>query len=144
MSRRPALPSIDEVEKAKDAVIAEADASAKRPSVLTLARRLGLSNTTLRRHFPDIVREISTRRHQQANPDGKPSTTSPIATEAMARLRRENNDLKTQLEIAIASIHRLALDNHELRGALEAATKVTHITTATRRPAHPRRPGGRS
>ncbi|MGX7676202.1 hypothetical protein [Plantactinospora sp. DSM 117369] len=67
-----------------------------------------------------------------------------MAAEAMARLRRENTDLKTQLEIAIASIHRLALDNHELRAALEAATKVTHIATATRRPAHSNRPGGQS
>ncbi|MGX6605784.1 hypothetical protein ACWKSP_27170 [Micromonosporaceae bacterium Da 78-11] len=144
MSRRPELPGIDEVEEAKESVIVEADASARRPSVLTLARRLGLSNTTLRRHFPDIAREIGTRRHQQANPDGEPSTTSPMAAEAMARLRRENSDLKTQLEIAIASIHRLALDNHELRAALEAATKVTHIPNAKRRTAHRKRPGGQS
>ncbi|MFE2495665.1 hypothetical protein [Streptomyces scopuliridis] len=33
-----------------------------KPSVLKLAQQLGLSNTTFRRRFPDIARELGTLR----------------------------------------------------------------------------------
>ncbi|WP_194908950.1 hypothetical protein [Catenulispora rubra] len=49
-----------------------------RPSVLTLAGQLGMSNTTFRRRFPEIASEIAAHRTPSARTpaDGRARTTS--------------------------------------------------------------------
>lgn len=54
------------------------------PSILALASRLGLSNTTFRRHFPALCAELRTR--------DRPSDPIP-GVDAYDRLRAENQKL---------------------------------------------------
>ncbi len=82
MSRAAEQPTAEQARQARDCVLAEAAAAGKRPSVLTVARRSGLSNTTFRRHFPDIARELSEARR------------------TLQRLTPEARQLRTQLEAA--------------------------------------------
>jgi hypothetical protein len=112
------------------------DTGGKPPTVLSLARHLGLANTTFRRHFPDITAELSHQRTASA-------PTNPAAVTAFqrlhgdnARLRATNQNLAEHLDLAMANIQRLTLENQRLRHELEAAVNVTHLSRR-RHPAPP-------
>lgn len=70
MSRRIDLPDQDRVRQAMSAMIVEATTVGRRPTVVALARKLGLDNATFRRHFPEIVREL----REEARPPSQPAT----------------------------------------------------------------------
>jgi AcrR family transcriptional regulator len=139
VSRRVDLPDQSLVRQAMAEVIAQARDEGKRPTVLALARRLGISNPTLWRHFPDIARELvdmaRVAEPQAAEPAG-PSRYQRLR-EDHASLKRKNAQLRHDLELAKASIQRLALDNQQLRQQLEGAAKVISIDPARRTRYHP-------
>lgn len=130
---RPTIASRDEVLTALAQLRAEADNTGRQPAALTLARRLGLANTTFRRNFPDIAAEIARQAaaHRQAPP---PPSRYDQLQQADTRLRQDNRQLREQLELAAAVIQRITLENHRLREQLEAAAKVTAIGPGTIRP----------
>ncbi|MFI6007092.1 hypothetical protein ACIA98_43430 [Streptomyces sp. NPDC051366] len=101
-----------------------------RPSVLTLARRLNLTNTTFRRRYPEIAQEISEQRAAPATPRRGPTEHDKLIARN-AKLRRQNRDLVTQLALAAAQIQHLALRTQRLQTALESASKVTNISSRT-------------
>ncbi|MET8759894.1 hypothetical protein [Lentzea sp. NPDC004782] len=124
MTRRTALPTRDEIQVAISHL---AEAAGKPPTVLALARHLGLANTTFRRSFPGIATELNQHRSQ-------PSPHDPAAVSQFAQLKRDNDnlrqdnhELRQHLELAISNIQRLTLDNHQLRQNLEAAVKVRRL-----------------
>ncbi|MFD7487739.1 hypothetical protein ACFRFU_52645 [Streptomyces sp. NPDC056704] len=99
-----------------------------RPSVLALARQLGLSNTTFRRRFPDIAQELCTLRSTPASTaDGPTEHDRLIARNA--KLRRRNHELADELALAIAQIQHLALRIEGLQEALKSAANVTSINS---------------
>ncbi|MEU6511535.1 hypothetical protein [Streptomyces sp. NPDC046942] len=118
-------------------VLSECRDNGKRPSVLALAAQLGLSNTTFRRHFPELAKEISTVRSSPSSPMGNDDRPSPynVLVARNAKLRRANRSLTDNLQYAAAQIQRLALDNARLRETLEATSNITHINS----PGRPRR-----
>jgi hypothetical protein len=65
VSRRADLPSAEDVQIAIKHLSAVAG---KPPTVLALARHLGLANTTFRRNFPDVATGLH-QRAQQPSPD---------------------------------------------------------------------------
>jgi transposase-like protein len=101
-----------------------------RPSVLALARQFALSNTTFRRNYPEIVKELGEIRRtpaiEQADTPAAAEHARIIARNA--KLRRDNRQLRQYLDLAAANIARLAIDNHQLRQQLEQAHRITHIT----------------
>ena len=101
------------------------------PSVVALARCLGLTNTTFWRYYPDIARDVVAAR--RAAIASTPHESEPRRRDELharnAELRRTIQNLTAQLDLAIANIQRLSIDNHQLRQELEAATKVTRIPT---------------
>lgn len=118
-----------QVQAALDQLREETHLSDRRPSVLALAHRLGLPNTTLRRRFPDICADIAAHRQpprsgEETNPAAGIHDTLPQET---SRLRLDNRELTEHLELAIANIQRLTLDNHRLRAELEVARLVSPI-----------------
>ncbi|MFJ8787320.1 hypothetical protein [Streptomyces sp. NPDC102476] len=106
----------------------------RRPSVLALATSLGLSNTTFRRHFPDLAKEISTARSSPPPHTGDKTRPSPydVLIARNAKLRRTNRSLTENLHYAAAHIQRLAHDNARLRQALETSHNITHINQPDR------------
>jgi hypothetical protein len=131
VTRRTVLPRLDDVQLAIKQLT---ETTGKPPTVLALARHLGLANTTFRRHFPDITTELTQQRSPAlAGPD-------PVAAAGRfekiqrenAELRRAKLELTEHLDLAIANIQRLTLDNHYLRQQLHTATKVTHINVRSR------------
>jgi hypothetical protein len=98
----------------------------KQPSVLMLARRLDLTNTTFRRRYPEIAREIADHRATPAAPRSGPTEHDRLVARN-AKLRRRNRELTTQLTLAAAQIQHLALRNERLLEAVENAAKVTRL-----------------
>ncbi|MFJ5668477.1 hypothetical protein ACIQAR_22570 [Micromonospora chalcea] len=103
------------------------------PSVVALARRLGLSNTTFWRYYPDIARDVADAR--RAARASAPHHSEPRQRDQLqaqtAELRRAIQQLTEQLNLAIANIQRLSIENHHLRRQLEAASKVVRIPRPT-------------
>ena len=129
---RPAMPSHDDVRAMLAQLRAEKDLPGREPSVLTLARRLGLANTTFRRNYPGIVAELT------AQAASRPQATAPPGRyqqleQAAAELRRDNQQLRDHLDLAAAVIQRLTLENQRLRRQLEDAAKVTRIAAVSTR-----------
>jgi hypothetical protein len=121
------IPGHDKVLGTLTVLQAEAQASGRQPSVIALARSLGLANTTFRRNFPDVVAEFTRQaatRRQTPPPPGRYAQLE----ESNAQLRRENRELRGQLEMAAAVIQRITTENDRLRQELEAAANVTQIT----------------
>jgi len=130
VTRRAELPTDEMVQHAKTELLAEADAAGTRPTVIALARRLGLTNPTFWRHFPDTARGVAGLARSPAPAAQSAVTVSGGLTDLKdrnAELRRANRRLTEHLELAVANIQRLTLDNHQLRQELEAATKVVRI-----------------
>jgi DNA-binding transcriptional regulator YhcF (GntR family) len=129
------LPTEQHVRHVRDQLTKRHQAHGKHPSVLELARQLGLSNTTFRRHFPDIARDVSNaRRSRPATVVEAPATLEHTRLVARnAKLRRDNRQLREHLELAIANIQRLTLHARRLQAALEATTNVTQINPRARR-----------
>jgi hypothetical protein len=112
----------------------QADTTGRPPTVLALARRLGLPNTTLRRRFPDICAELATTRTRTAATARDSGTAYDKLKQDNARLRRSNQQLTEHLDLAIANIQRLTITNHHLRQALETARNVTPMPPRPARP----------
>jgi hypothetical protein len=134
VSRRVDLPSEHAVRAAMAVLLDEAAAEGATPTVVALAKRLGLANSTFWRHFPDIATELRAT-VRTPNPD---VPTSPAARrladleQRNAELARDNRQLTEHLDLAVVNLQRLTLDNHKLRQALEATSKVTRIDKARR------------
>jgi hypothetical protein len=132
MSRKLDLPVRGQVLQ----VLADlASASGRPPSVVALARRLGLTNATFWRHYPDIAREVAAQRRASPSQSSDPDTYSRPGDDLraqIAQLREANQALTEQLDLAIASIQRLSIENHQLRQDLEAAAAVTHLPNRRR------------
>ncbi|WP_405433349.1 hypothetical protein [Streptomyces anulatus] len=98
------------------------------PSVLMLARRLDLTNTTFRRRYPEIAREIADHRAAPTTLRSGPTEHDRLVARN-AKLRRRNRELNTQLALAAAHIQHLALRNERLEEALKSAANVTSINS---------------
>jgi hypothetical protein len=132
MSRKVGLPPEDHVRAVMAGMLADAAAGGPRPTVLALARNLGLANATFWRHYHDIATELrqhAVRGNQNAavrHQNPRPGQNGELASQNAA-LRRERDHLASQLEAALSHLRRLTIDNAELRRELETALAVTHI-----------------
>jgi AraC-like DNA-binding protein len=129
----PATITEADVRTALNALREHAAATGRRPSVLALAQRLGMANTTLRRRFPAICTKLvaGAVATDQAAHTAVDTTTASLRQEN-ARLRRDNENLTANLEVAIANIQRLTLQAHSLQEALESARGVTRLPRQSR------------
>lgn len=129
MSRRVALPDENYARRTMDELIRSARGEGKRPTVIALARQLGMSHTTFWRHFPDIAKELVAVARGIEPESSEPAPTSRYdqLADAHAKLKRAHADTEHNLELAKATIQRLSLDNHHLRQHLEGATNVVPI-----------------
>ena len=124
MTRRIPLPTAETAAHALQDLTRQANVTGRRVSVSGLARHLGLPNTTLRRHYPDVIDEMGTA--APPNHPGRNSHDEELRQTAN-RLRNENRDLRTHLDIAIAHIQRLTIENDQLRRQAETASQIRRI-----------------
>ncbi|MFI5979214.1 hypothetical protein [Streptomyces sp. NPDC051452] len=139
MTRPADIPTETRARQITNQYLNDCHTNGKRPSVLALATRLGLSNTTFRRHFPQLAKDISALRSSPStSPTGHDARPSPydILIARNTKLRRANQALADNLHYAAAHIQRLALDNARLRQALETSHHITRIDNPQRGRGH--------
>lgn len=130
MSRRIDLPGEAHVRDVLAGMLAEAAAGGAKPSVLALARRLGLSNATFWRHFRDIATEVRHTVSISTAAGGSENLRRDRAGELASQnagLRRDRDRLAGQLDAALGHLRRLTTDNAQLRSDLEAARRITRL-----------------
>jgi AcrR family transcriptional regulator len=129
MSRRVALPAPPDVADALDALLTETAADGTRATVVELARRVGLTNSTFWRHFPDTAQQLrdASSGAAAASPGAAVAHRYAELAQRAAGLAGDNAQLREHLDLAAAHIARLTLDNHRLTRELEAATGVHHL-----------------
>jgi len=128
MTRRVALPSEATI---RAAVLELSQESVKGPTVSSVAMKVGLTNPTFWRHFPEAARDIvSERRHREG---AEEAAANDRSTNKDAPARDEAAALRSQLEVAVAHIQRLSIENAELRNALNDASKIHPLPRRPRR-----------
>lgn len=127
MTRRVNLPTTAEVRTALDLLQKGPASTGRRPNVFTVARSLGLANTTFRRNFPAIVEELSAPQTIAAIMSEANEPLAGSLREVNVRLRAENRQLREQQELACAQIQRLTIDSQQLREQFERATSVARL-----------------
>lgn len=103
--------------------------SGGRVSVLALARSVGMSNTTFRRVFPDLVAEVTALEA----PPGHGQVVAERTVVTLEKVRKRNRDLEENLNLAVAAIQRLTLENARLRTELESALSVVSFDPLRRK-----------
>jgi len=110
-------------DEARTAIAQLREETGRAPSVLAVATRLGLANTTFRRRFPDLVDELTQRSRTSAATTAAATSYAELQQDNV-RLRAELRVLGNQLELALAMVQRLAEDKQRLTTALEQAHAV--------------------
>jgi hypothetical protein len=131
MTRRQPIPTLAEITVALSEMEALADATdSRRPTALSLARHVGLANTTFRRNFPEITAALTTPRGDaNSTSSGAKGNRCVQLTADNARLRRDNQQLHEHLDVACAQIQHLALEAARLQTELEAAHCIPRISS---------------
>ncbi|MFE3901759.1 hypothetical protein ACFXPY_15805 [Streptomyces sp. NPDC059153] len=68
------------------------------PSVLAVARRPGIANTTFRRHYPHLCEEIAAAARRSPATDAAEGAYAKLVTDN-ARLRRANRDAHARARV---------------------------------------------
>lgn len=126
------MPGNDDVHAALTQMRAEAADGGPEPSVLALARRLQMANTTFRRNYPTVVAELTRPAAARQHPETAVSRYQELL-QATTQLRSDNRQMRHDLDTAAAVIQRLTLENHQLRQQLEHTANVTRIMPEPRR-----------
>lgn len=121
MTRPVPLPTETEITAVIEALKRE-DPS-RPPAVVAVAARLGLSNATFWRRFPQLAQTLAdTRRdalRDRARAPERALAELPVAE--LARLRNDKARLESEVRTAAAEVQRLTLENEALRAQLQHA-----------------------
>ncbi|MFE6155518.1 hypothetical protein [Streptomyces sp. NPDC057889] len=125
------LPTDEQVREAMVAALAESEITGRRATVTAVERQLGVTHATFYRNFPDLIEWFKGQlasRHDQAVAD-KDTTKRE---DDLARLRRENTDLRKQVKIYAEAIRQLTLDKSSLEDKLQNFEGITSLAERRR------------
>jgi AcrR family transcriptional regulator len=127
---RPLLPTQAQV-RAATAELLKATADGGRPTATALAAHLGISRPALYRHYRPLVDELLQAAAEQAATGQRSLRSAGGACdheEALARLRRSNEELRRHVQLYEEIIRQLTVDNTRLRSQLEQRASVGDLT----------------
>jgi hypothetical protein len=122
------LPTNDEVRLAMELVLQGSAETGRRPTITAVERRLDLAHPTFYRNYPELIGWFKQQVQdlKSARQDA-PDTMRRDPGAEMARLRRENEDLRTLTKLYAEAIRQLTLDNAELEAKINAQAGVTPL-----------------
>ena len=127
MTRRQ-LPSNDEVRLAMHFVLRESAETGRRPTITAVERRLDIAHPTFYRNYPELIDWFKQQlQDQKAAQWAGTGTARTDSAAEMARLRRENEDLRTLTKLYAEAIRQLTLDHAELEAKVNAQAGVTTL-----------------
>jgi hypothetical protein len=132
MTARP-LPSDDEVQVAMDLVLRESAETGRRATITAVEHRLGVAHPTFYRNYPELIDWFKQQvQGQKATRQGETGTAQGDPARVMARLRRENEDLRRITSIYAEAIRQLTFDYAELEAKVNAEAGVTNLDARRR------------
>lgn len=125
------LPTEEQVRTAMTAELADSEANGRRATISNIESQLGVTHATFYRNYPDLIEwfkaQLAARRGEAVT---EKSTTK--REDDMARLRRENTDLRRQVRIYAEAVRQLTLDKAVLEDKLQSYEGVTSLTERRR------------
>jgi hypothetical protein len=128
------LPSNDEVRLAMDLVLQESAKTGRRPTITAVEDLLDIAHPTFYRNYPELIDWFKQQRHEQTAPrQAERTMAGRDPAGEMARLRRENQELRTITKLYAEAIRQLTLDHAELEAKVNAHAGVTTLDARRRR-----------
>jgi hypothetical protein len=122
----PELPTDTQVRAAMARLLADVEAGTARATAVALAKRVGISRPTLYRQYRHLVDEL---RNAAVQPEQIRRRRLRDYHEALAKLRRRNEDLRRHVEIYEEVIRQLTSENLRLHRQLDRRANVTDLAT---------------
>ncbi|MFF7117494.1 hypothetical protein ACFY91_35015 [Streptomyces albogriseolus] len=120
------LPTAEQVRSTMTAELADSEANGRRATVTNVEKQLGVTHATFYRNYPDLIEwfkaQLVTRRQK-----GVTEKDTTKREDDLARLRRENTDLRKQVRIYAEAIRQLTLDKAVLEDELQSAAGVSSL-----------------
>ncbi|MFK4155743.1 hypothetical protein ACI2LV_27685 [Streptomyces fungicidicus] len=126
------LPTNEQVRTAMEAELDESKALGRRATVSNVEKRLGVTHATFYRNYPDQIDWFKSRLDARRQAAAAAKDT-PKREDDLARLRRENTDLRKQVRIYAEAIRQLTLEKMALEDKLEALEGITSLDERRRR-----------
>jgi AcrR family transcriptional regulator len=128
------LPTDNEVREAMAAVLAEAEQSGRHATVSAVERRLDIPHPTFYRNYKDLIERFKEQAGalRTARAARRAAPRTPLE-ETIARLRRENEDLRRTVNLYAEKIRQLTLDNDGLQAVVNARAGVADLDARRRR-----------
>jgi len=120
-------PTDDEVRLAMNLVLAEAAATKRKATITAVERRLGVAHPTFYRNYPELIDWFKRQAAEQHTPADTARSRGADADETLARLRRENENLRRTVKIYAEAIRQLTLERTELEEALRHRSGVVDL-----------------
>jgi hypothetical protein len=128
------LPSNDEVRLAMDLVLRRSAETGRRPTITAVERRLDIAHPTFYRNYPELIDWFKQQRQDQTAPRQADRTAARRdPAREMARLGRENQELRTITKLYAEAIRQLTLDYAELEAKVNVHAGVTTLDAQRRR-----------
>ena len=118
---------------AAEEVLGEARAAGRRATVTALAERAGMTRPTLYRNHPGLIADFLGRAAEQHRATVPRESANQQLRDKLARLRRENEDLRRHLAIYEDHIRRLVTENTQLRHELSDLGGVSNLSSYRQR-----------
>lgn len=119
------LPADDDVRLAMRQILAEAVTSRRRATITAVERQLDITHPTFYRNYPHLITWFKAQ--ASAQQPARPAATSTSADSTLARLRRENEDLRRTVNIYAEAIRQLTADNADLASELETQAAIPRL-----------------
>lgn len=119
------LPADDDVQAAMRQVLAEAATSGRRATITAVERQLHITHPTFYRNYPQLISWFKAQ--ASAQQPAQPAAATTSTDSALARLRRENEDLRRTVNIYAEAIRQLTVDNADLASELETQAAISHL-----------------
>ncbi|MDX3639438.1 hypothetical protein [Streptomyces sp. MB09-02B] len=136
---------LDTVKAAIDTVLEEAATRGHRPTLTAIERHLGIPHATFHRHYADLI-DTHFRPHIPATAPPMVQAESSGADERreanLARLRKENTELRRTLTLYEEAIRKLALENEALRTGATVIPLQARFRRTSQPPPEPGPMGG--
>jgi hypothetical protein len=128
------LPANDEARLAMDLVLQESAETGRRPTITAVEVLLDIAHPTFYRNYPELIDWFKQQRQEQTAPRrAETNTTRRDPAAEMARLRRENQQLRTLTKLYAEAIRQLTLDYTELEDKVNAHAGVATLDAQRRR-----------
>ncbi|MFE0778853.1 hypothetical protein [Streptomyces sp. NPDC058861] len=120
------LPTDEQVRTAMEAELDESHDLGRRATVSKVEKRLGVTHATFYRNYPDQIDWFKSQL------DARRQATVTVKDTAkreddLARLRRENTDLRKQVRIYAEAIRQLTLDKATLEDKMQALEGIASL-----------------